>query len=44
MFPNSKRAAQATEQQPTDCVALGKFIEAAQQIYTRDCPIAQGKQ
>lgn len=28
------------EPEPTDCVALAKFIEAAQQIYTRDCPIA----
>jgi hypothetical protein len=25
---------------PTDCVALLAFIEAAQEIYTRDCPIA----
>lgn len=43
LFPNAKRAASQPEQQSTDCVALLKFIEAAQQIYTRDCPIAQAK-
>lgn len=25
----------------TDCVALAQVIEAAQQIYARDCPIAR---
>lgn len=36
--PKDAHVTNEPQAEPTDCEALLAFIEAAQEIYTRDCP------